>query len=102
MRGARGWPTKSSARATTSRTATSRSTCVAAEGRSGQLLVPRPPVHARLGAGAAAEVFLVLAVVAFVPHHLAGVLEREDVAGDAVEEPAVVRDHQRAAREGEQ
>ena len=42
---------------------------------------------------------LVLAEVALEPAHLAVALEGEDVGGDAVEEPAVVADHHRAAGE---
>ena len=44
-------------------------------------------------------VVLVLAEVALEPAHLAVVLERQHVGGDAVEEPAVVADHDRAAGE---
>src|SRR3954451_15160564 len=51
---------------------------------------------------AAAAVLLVVREVAFEPHHLAVALERKDVRGDTVEEPAVVTDHHRAARELQQ
>ena len=34
-----------------------------------------------------------------MPHHLTVAFEGEDVSADAVEEPAVVRDDERAARE---
>ena len=51
---------------------------------------------------AALEVCRVFLVVAFEPDHFRVALEGEDVGGDAVEEPAIVRDHHRAARLGEQ
>ncbi len=44
----------------------------------------------------------VFLVVAFEQHQLRVALEREDVRRDAVEEPAIVRDDDGAAREGEQ
>src|SRR5512138_860075 len=50
-------------------------------------------------AEAAVAVFLVGLVVALEPHHLAVALEGEDVRGDAIEEPAVVRGDQHAAGE---
>src|SRR5262245_7516364 len=53
--------------------------------------------------GRAAELLvaplLVLAEVALEPAHLAVALERQNVGGDAVQEPAVVADHHDAARE---
>src|SRR3546814_14960601 len=63
-----------------------------------QLLVSRTAVDARFAAGAAAEVVFVFAVVAFVPDRFSGILEREDVGGDAIEEPAVMRDDHGCAR----
>src|SRR5262245_20177522 len=48
------------------------------------------------------EVFHVLGVIALEPHDFAVALEREDVGRDPVEEPAIVGDHDSAAREGEQ
>jgi len=56
----------------------------------------------RLGAQAALAVGLVVGVVALEPHHAPLVLEREHVGRDAVEEPAVVADDDRAAGEVEQ
>ena len=53
-------------------------------------------------AAAPLEVLDVLRVVALEPDDLAVALEGEDVGGDAVEEPAIVRDHDRAAREAQQ
>src|SRR5207249_4296593 len=50
----------------------------------------------------APPVGLVILVIALEPHHAALVLEGEHVGGYAVEEPAVVADHDRAAREVEQ
>ena len=47
-------------------------------------------------------VFLVLAVVALEELHVRIALEREDVGGDAVEEPAVMRDHEGVAGELQQ
>ena len=44
---------------------------------------------------------LVVGEVALEPAHLGVALEREHVGGDAVEEPAVVADHDGAARERE-
>src|SRR5262249_42014379 len=54
-----------------------------------------------VGAEAALAVGLVVLVVALEPDDLAVALEREHVRRDAVEEPAVVADHDRAAREAE-
>src|SRR3546814_13343751 len=51
------------------------------------------------GAEAAVAVLLVGLVVALEPHHLAVALEGEAVGGDAIEEPAVVRDDEHAAGE---
>src|SRR5687767_5276366 len=48
------------------------------------------------------QVLDVALVIPFVPHRLAVALEGEDVRGDAIEEPAVVRDDHRAAGEVEQ
>ena len=59
----------------------------------------------RLGAffaEAALLVFLVLAVVALVELHVRVAFEGDDVRGDAVQEPAVMRDDQGAARELQQ
>ena len=47
-------------------------------------------------------VLLVLAVIAVEPDHLTVTLEGQDVGRDAVEEPAIVADHDRAAGELEQ
>src|SRR5689334_4808154 len=55
-----------------------------------------------VGAEALAAVGLVVGEVALEPAHLGVALEREDVRGDAVEEPAVVADDDRAPREREQ
>src|SRR3569833_1898488 len=44
----------------------------------------------------------VFLIVAFEPDHFRIALEREDVGRDTVEEPAIVRNHHRAAREVEQ
>ena len=55
-----------------------------------------------VGAQPLVPVGLVVLVVALEPDHLAVALEGEDVGGDAVEEPAVVADHHRAAGEGQQ
>src|SRR5437763_10371507 len=52
--------------------------------------------------GLRASPFSVLGPRALEPRHLALALEGEDVSRDAVEEPAVVRDHDRAAGEVEQ
>src|SRR5690242_20200764 len=46
-----------------------------------------------------AAVALELLVGALEPRHLALVLEGHDVGGDAVQEPAIVADHHRAAGE---
>ena len=51
---------------------------------------------------AAPPVRLVVLVVALEPHHLGVALEGEDVRGDAIEEPAVVADHDGAAGELEE
>src|ERR1700676_2526016 len=55
-----------------------------------------------LGAEAPPAVGLVGLVVALEPDDLGIALEGEDVRGDAIEEPAVVADHHRAAGEGEE
>ena len=52
-------------------------------------------LHRRL-AQSTATVVLVLGVVSLEPGNLRVTLEREDVRGDAVQEPTVVRDHQHA------
>src|SRR5581483_7484746 len=48
---------------------------------------------------AAPVVLHVLLIIAFEPDHLRVSLESQDVGGNAIEEPAVVRDHHRTARE---
>jgi hypothetical protein len=50
----------------------------------------------------ARAVGLVVLVVALEPDHLAVALERQHVGGDAVQEPAVVADHDGAAREADE
>src|SRR5688572_8233745 len=67
-----------------------------------QGLVLDPVGPGRLFAQALLLVGLVFLVVAVEEHPLRVVLGGEDVGGDAVEEPAVVRDHQHAAGELEQ
>jgi hypothetical protein len=47
-------------------------------------------------------VFLVFLKVAFEPDHFGIAFEGEDVGRDAVEEPAVMRNHHRATRERQQ
>src|SRR5215472_9030643 len=49
------------------------------------------------GAEALPAIGLVIGVIAFEPDHLTVALEGEDVSGDAVEKPAVVRDDDSAA-----
>src|SRR4051812_1206982 len=44
----------------------------------------------------------VVRVIAFEPRHLTFAFEREDVSRDAIEEPAIVRDHHGAAGKIEQ
>src|SRR5438045_2827171 len=56
----------------------------------------------RIGPLAAPEILDVRLVVALVPHRLAVALEREHVRRDAIQEPAIVRDHDDAAGEVEQ
>ena len=53
----------------------------------------------RVGALAALEVLGVLLEVALEPHDLAVTLEREDVRGEAVEEPPIMAHDHRAAGE---
>src|SRR5690606_16702707 len=48
------------------------------------------------------QILGVIGVVSFEIDDLAVALEREDMRRDAVEEPAIVRDHDRAAREVQQ
>src|SRR5690606_30462089 len=56
----------------------------------------------RVVAKAALLVFLVLAVVALEELHVRVALEGQDVGGDAVQEPAVMADHEGVARELQQ
>ena len=65
-------------------------------------LVLQPVRLVGVAAEALVAILLVVAEVALEPRHLAVALEREHVGGDAVEEPAVVGDDHRAARELEQ
>src|SRR5207247_3859397 len=67
-----------------------------------ELLVAQAVRLLGVGAETALAVRLVVLVVAFEPHHAALVLEREHVRRDPIEEPAVVADHHRTARELEQ
>src|SRR5207253_2342001 len=53
-------------------------------------------------AAAPAQVSLVVLVVALEPLDMAVAFEGQHVCGDAIEEPAVVRDHRDAAGEAEQ
>src|SRR5687767_10979973 len=62
-----------------------------------ELLVFDPVRDGGVDAEAAFLVFLVIGEVALEPFHVAVALEGEDVRGDAVEEPAVVADDDRAA-----
>src|SRR3546814_737294 len=66
-----------------------------------QRLEPQP-VRAGVVAQAAPLVFLVFAVVALEELHVRVALEGEDMRRDAVQEPAVMRDHERVARELQQ
>ena len=52
-----------------------------------------------IGAEPAMAIRLVVGEVALEPLDVAVALEREDVRRDAIEEPAIVADHHRAARE---
>ena len=65
-------------------------------------LVLDPVRLERLGASGLLDPLRVLLVAALEPRHLAVALEREDVRRDPVEEPAIMADHDRAAREVEQ
>ena len=67
--------------------------------RSGQLLVLDAVRLVGVGAELLVAARLVLAEVALEPAHLAVALEGQHVGGDAVEEPAVVADHDGAAGE---
>src|SRR5690606_23831555 len=67
-----------------------------------QRAVADPVRRVRVVAEPAAAVGEILGEVAFEPDDAAVALEREDVRRDAVEEPAVVRDDDGAAREIEQ
>src|SRR5512143_2601149 len=67
-----------------------------------QLAVLDPVRRVGLGTEALVAVGLVVLVVPLVPDDLAVPLEREHVRGDAVEEPPVVADDDRAAAEGEE
>src|SRR5690606_42031516 len=65
-------------------------------------LVADPMRLRRVLALAPLQILGVVGVVALEVDDLAVALEREDVRRDAVEEPAVVRDHDGAAREVQQ
>src|SRR6266404_1206843 len=56
----------------------------------------------RIGPAGLSDPLGVLRPVALEPRHLRVAFEREDVRRDAVEEPAIMRDHHGAAREVEQ
>ena len=56
----------------------------------------------RLGAESPAPIGFVFLVIALVPDHAAVSLERQHVGRNAVEEPAIVGDDNRAARKIEQ
>src|SRR3954464_13751938 len=68
----------------------------------GQFPILDPMRLIRRRAESALPIGLVVLVVPLEPDHLAVSLEGEHVRGDAVEEPAVVADHDRAAGEVEQ
>src|SRR5690348_1894945 len=63
-----------------------------------ELLVLDPMRDRGIRSEAALLVLLVIGEVALEPFHVAVALEGEDVGGDAVEEPAVVRDDHGTAR----
>ncbi len=67
-----------------------------------ELAVLEPVRLSRIIAATAPQVLDVVLVVALEPDHFGIALEGQDVRGDAVEEPAVVRDHHCAAREVQQ
>ena len=71
-------------------------------GSARQLSILDPVRLVGLGAEPAVAIRLVVLVVALEPHHLAVAFERQHVRRDAVEEPAVVADHHRAAGERQQ
>src|SRR5436309_10632670 len=71
-------------------------------GSAGEFSVPDPVRPVGFGAQTPAAVGLVVLVVALEPDDPAVSLEGQDVGGDAVEEPAVVADHGRAAGEADQ
>src|SRR5690606_31985379 len=58
-------------------------------------------VRCRLFAFAFDEIGVVFGEVAFEEHHFRIAFVGEDMRGDAVEEPAIVRDHHRIAGEGQ-
>src|SRR4029077_3757919 len=64
---------------------------------SDQLPVLEPVRLGRVGSFALDKVGVVVLEVALEPPHLAVVLERQHVGRDAIEEPAVVADHDHAA-----
>ena len=55
-----------------------------------------------IGAFATLEVFDVALIIPLEPHRLRVSLEGKNVSGDAIEEPAIVSDHDRAAGEIDQ
>src|SRR5690606_41362426 len=69
---------------------------------SGEPLVPDAMRLRRVLALAPLQVLRVIRVVALEVHDLAVAFERKDVRRDPIEEPAVVRDHDGAAREVQQ
>ncbi len=67
-----------------------------------QALVLRPVWLICVVAETAFAIFLVFAVAAFEEEYFAGLLERQRMRGNAIQEPAIVRDDHGAAGEVEQ
>src|SRR5581483_2577128 len=69
--------------------------------RANQFLVRDPMRLVSIGALPLVKVFGIRAVVALEPHHFAVAFEGKNVRRDAIQEPAIVRDHDGTAREVE-
>src|SRR6185503_20215536 len=99
------WRRPTSAIAPSVRTSSLGSSCVALTcipSRPRQLLVGDPVWPVSLSTQTSPSVLLICLEIALEPGDLRVPLEGQDVRGDAVQEPAVVRDDHRAAGEGEE
>lgn len=64
-----------------------------------QLLILNPMRLLRIFSKSTLPIRLVVRVIPLEPNHVAIAFERENMRGDAIEEPAIMRDHDSAAAE---